>query len=546
MKKKLLSLALALALCLGLTVPAFAADLKIVEVPVPAVAEYEGKNYGTMEFHEGLSKLFLYEGSSGAPTGVGFIDKAGKVVIPAEYDGAGDFSEGFVAVQKNGKWGFIDKTGKEITPLQYSDTGNFCEGMAAVVKSGKIGYIDTTGKEVIPCAYDDCYGFFQGLAPVKKGGKWGFIDKTGKEVIPFQYDGAAMFFQGLAGVQKNGKWGFVDKTGEVVIDFAYDEVGTFANGLAPVKEGGKYGFIDKTGELTIPCKFEAVSYFSDGLAMVVQNGKCGYIDTSGEIVIPCKYENAASFSEGFAAVYSAAGGSWGFIDKTGKEVVPPKKYTENGVEYSILQATLSAISFNDGYAYVQRCSSKEFARFYFAITVDAKVSDWAREQVDSAAVKGLMADCLGDDFTVNITRAEFAAVAVELYEAMSGETAPAPGENPFNDTTDPVIIQANGLGIVNGKGDGVFAPADPVTRQEAALMLSRIYTKLGGEIPKVESTTFADNDKVSSWAMDAVAFMSGKEIVNGVGGNQFDPQGNASIEQALIIALRMIENLDVE
>ena len=59
MKKKLLSLALALALCLGLTVPAFAADLKIVEVPVPAVEEYEVKNNGTMEFHEGFSKLFL-------------------------------------------------------------------------------------------------------------------------------------------------------------------------------------------------------------------------------------------------------------------------------------------------------------------------------------------------------------------------------------------------------------------------------------------------------------------------------------------------------
>ena len=43
--------------------------------------------------------------------------------------------------------------------------------------------------------------------------------------------------------------------------------------------------------------------------------------------------------------------------------------------------------------------------------------------------------------------------------------------------------------------------------------------------------------------MDAVAFMAGKEIVNGVGGNKFDPQGNASIEQALIIALRMFENL---
>ena len=77
-------------------------------------------------------------------------------------------------------------------------------------------------------------------------------------------------------------------------------------------------------------------------------------------------------------------------------------------------------------------------------------------------------------------------------------------------------------------------------------MLSRVYTRLGGEIPKVEATTFADNGDVASWAMDAVAFMSGKEIVNGVGNNKFDPQGNASIEQAMVIALRMFGNLDVE
>ena len=37
MRKKLLSLTLALALCLGLTVPAFAAELKIVQVSVPSV-----------------------------------------------------------------------------------------------------------------------------------------------------------------------------------------------------------------------------------------------------------------------------------------------------------------------------------------------------------------------------------------------------------------------------------------------------------------------------------------------------------------------------
>ena len=548
MKNKLLSMALALALCLGLTVPAFAAEVKIVEVPVPTVEEYEGKEYSTRSFREGLAPFILSD------VGVGFIDWEGKVVIPPEYDTVWDFSEGFARVKKNDKMGYIDKTGKEITSLQYDNAAPFSEGLAAVMKNNKIGFVDTTGKEVIPCAYSDsAAGFSQGLAAVEKDGKWGFINKTVEVVIDFTYDDAYSFSQGLAAVKKGGKWGFIDKAGEVVVDFTYDEVVSFANGLARVKQGGKYGFIDKTGELVIPCTFDVVGYFSEGLAVVKQNGKFGYIDTTGKVVIPCKYTYTAPFSEGFAAVnVMGAQNLWGFIDKTGKEVVEPKLYTENGMKYGISGIPGFESTFHDGSAYISRFlnegSEDNFVpHVYLKITVDAKVAGWAREQVDLAAAKGLMPDSLGDDFTVNITRAEFAAVAVALYEAMSGETAPAPGENPFSDTNDPVVIQANALGIVKGS-NGKFAPDDLVTRQEAALMLSRVYTKLGGTIPQAASTTFADDIKISPWTglKDAIAFMSDNKIVTGKGDNRFDPLGNASIQEALIIALRMIENLDVQ
>ena len=485
MKNKLFSLALALALCLGLTVPAFAAEVKIVEVPVPTVEEYEGKNYrvSVNEFHDGLSKLWLYEGSSGSPTGTGFIDWTGKVVISAKYDGAGDFSEGFAAVWKNGKAGFVDKTGKEVVPFSYDGAQKFSEGLAAVMKNNKIGFIDKTGQEAFPFQYDYVYPFSEGLAMVAKNNKGGYIDKTGEEVIPLQYDFSKEFSNGLAPVMKNNKWGYVNKEGELVVPFQYDD--------------------------------------------------------------------AAPFSEGFAWVVKSGNG--GFIDTTGKEVVEPKTYTENGKEYSYVQPIYKTLpSFIDGRAYLQRAlksgSVDNFVpNFYFTLTVDARVADWAREQVDLAAAKGLMPDCLGDDFTVNITRAEFAAVAVELYEAMSGEAAPTPGENPFSDTNDPVVIQANALGIVKGS-NGKFAPDDLVTRQEAALMLSRVYTKLGGTIPQVGTTTFADDSEISPWAglKDAIAFMSANKIVNGKGNNKFDPLGSASIQEALIIALRMFQNLDVQ
>jgi len=53
----------------------------------------------------------------------GFKDAKGKIIIPAIYDAAGDFSEGLARVNlgftmsSNGKWGFIDTTGKLVIPI---------------------------------------------------------------------------------------------------------------------------------------------------------------------------------------------------------------------------------------------------------------------------------------------------------------------------------------------------------------------------------------------------------------------------------------------
>ncbi len=48
---------------------------------------------------------------------------------------------------------------------------------------------------------------------------------------------------------------------------------------------------------TIPCKYDDVYMFSEGLAAVlVSDGMCGYIDKTGKQVVPGKYERANIFS----------------------------------------------------------------------------------------------------------------------------------------------------------------------------------------------------------------------------------------------------------
>ena len=63
--------------------------------------------------------------------------------------------------------------------------------------------------------------------------------------------------------------------------------------------------------------YEYVGEYSDGLAMVMLNYKYGFIDKSGTEVIPCKYNYAYSFSEGRAGV--KLNGKWGTVNKSGVE-----------------------------------------------------------------------------------------------------------------------------------------------------------------------------------------------------------------------------------
>ena len=89
--------------------------------------------------------------------------------------------------------------------------------------------------------------------------------------------------------------------------------------------------------------YDWVGDFSEGLATVKLNDKYGYIDKTGREVIPCKYDDAWNFSEGFAKV--ALNGKYGYIDETGKEVArwtttkEAYKLKLNSGKYTLEEAT---------------------------------------------------------------------------------------------------------------------------------------------------------------------------------------------------------------
>ena len=107
--------------------------------------------------------------------------------------------------------------------------------------------------------------------------------------------------------------------------WAYES--NYTEGIACVKDAnGKWGHINEQGKL-VGQMWRNVKYFREGLAAVsktVDNWlKYGFIDKTGKEVIPFKYRTAYSFSEGLAPV-SEDDKTFGYIDKSEKVVIPFK------------------------------------------------------------------------------------------------------------------------------------------------------------------------------------------------------------------------------
>ncbi len=193
-------------------------------------------------------------------------------------------------------------------------------------------------------------------------------------------------------------------------------------------------------------------------------------------------------------------------------------------------------------------------------------SGWALSEIGKAEEMGLVPDVLvGADLSQSITRAEFAAVSVKAYEALAGTAALPNTVNPFTDTADLEVLKAYNLGITTGVSDTEFAPDTLLNREQAATMLTRTFkraTMNGWTIQNdaqfaltyEKPAAFADDNDISIWAKESVYFMAANGIINGVGENKFAPKNvtseeeatgyaNATREQALIIAVRMVENL---
>ncbi len=178
-------------------------------------------------------------------------------------------------------------------------------------------------------------------------------------------------------------------------------------------------------------------------------------------------------------------------------------------------------------------------------------SSWATEEVNAAIELGIVPEALQSAYRDTITRAEFCKLIMQMINEVEGTASSrlllkAKGieyADNFIDTDNPDIIAANLLGILNGRGNGIFDPNSGITRQEAAVMLANAAKVLG--IKAGTAPTFKDMDKAASWAADAIKTVTaikastGNNVMNGTGNDEFSPLATYTREQSVLTVYRL-------
>lgn len=156
---------------------------------------------------------------------------------------------------------------------------------------------------------------------------------------------------------------------------------------------------------------------------------------------------------------------------------------------------------------------------------ELKSFDDVKEHKNKAAIEAIAARKIINGKSENIfepestmTRAEFATIIVRALSLTSDK------KTAFTDVTESdwfysYVNAAYENGIVNGVSESLFNPYAPITRQEAAVMLSRsakkagIYKEFDALTARNILAGFSDYVKTAQWAVTPLAFCYNEGII---------------------------------
>ena len=174
---------------------------------------------------------------------------------------------------------------------------------------------------------------------------------------------------------------------------------------------------------------------------------------------------------------------------------------------------------------------------------DVYETDWYYGYVKTLTELGIMTGVSDNKFvpSMPLTRGMFVTILHRI------EGSPAANDCAFEDVADGAwyeagISWANESGIVTGFSDKEFRPDIPITREQMAAILFRYAVYKGmGAVTLQESLHFSDAGQISEYAIPAMNWAVGANIIRGNGDGTVTPTAYATRAQVTAVFVRFLE-----
>ena len=177
--------------------------------------------------------------------------------------------------------------------------------------------------------------------------------------------------------------------------------------------------------------------------------------------------------------------------------------------------------------------------------LDINTGAWYYDAVKYVVENGLMSGTGTYTFEPNTTLSR-GMIAQMLY-ALEGKPSVS-ATNSFtdvsaNDWYAKAASWAQSKGIITGYDDGRFAPNDPLTREQLALILYNYAQSKGYDTSaKADLSKYVDGSSTSAWAQTAMTWAVGEGLLSGRGLNMLYPTGTATRAEVAQIMMNFCEN----
>lgn len=179
-------------------------------------------------------------------------------------------------------------------------------------------------------------------------------------------------------------------------------------------------------------------------------------------------------------------------------------------------------------------------------TTDDYSNHWAGKQIKSFLEKGFVSVHKDGSFKPNepITRADFVAIANKAFGLTEKDKTSfkdvKPGDTYYND-----FLIARKAGYITGNPNGTALPKGYMTRQEYAVILTRLL-KLDNKKDINVADKFADSADIPTWSKGSIGVVAKSGYMKGEPGNKFNPKGHITRGQAVVVLERgYLDNVKV-